>query len=137
MRGQSTGGPVPLTLQEAMAKGAVRVHETGNVSELAIENLGEQEIFVQSGDIVKGGKQDRALVASLIVGVVWALWHVPKYLTAGDPHDLPFWFFALNMLASAILYTWVFNCTGGSLLLVLLLPLRHRDPNGLAARRAS
>ncbi len=67
--------------------------------------------------------QDRhsALVASLIVGVVWALWHVPKYLTAGDPHDLPFWFFALNMLASAILYTWVFNRTGGSLLLALLL----------------
>jgi membrane protease YdiL (CAAX protease family) len=62
-----------------------------------------------------------ALIASLIVGVVWALWHVPKYLTAGDPHDLPFWFFALNMLASAILYTWIFNCTGGSLLLMLLL----------------
>jgi hypothetical protein len=58
---------VPLTLQEAMARGAVRVHETGNVSELAIENLGDQEIFVQSGDIVKGGKQDRALVASLIL----------------------------------------------------------------------
>ena len=67
--------------------------------------------------------QDRhsALVASLIVGVVWALWHVPKYLTVGDPHALPFWFFALNMLASAILYAWVFNRTGGSLLLVLLL----------------
>jgi len=67
--------------------------------------------------------QDRhsALVASLIVGVVWALWHVPKYLTVGDPHALPFWFFALNMLASAILYAWVLNRTGGSLLLVLLL----------------
>jgi uncharacterized protein len=61
------------------------------------------------------------LVASVIIGLVWALWHVPKYLTAGDPHDLPFWFFTLNMLASAILYTWVFNRTGGSLLLVLLL----------------
>ena len=67
VRGQSAEGAVPLTLQEAMAKGAVRVHETGNVNELAIENLGEQEIFVQSGDIVKGGKQDRALVASLIL----------------------------------------------------------------------
>ena len=53
--------------------------------------------------------------------MVWALWHVPKYLTVGDPHALPFWFFALNMLASAILYAWVFNRTGGSILLVLLL----------------
>jgi ARG and Rhodanese-Phosphatase-superfamily-associated Protein domain len=67
VRGPSAGGAAPLTLQEAMSRGAVRVHETGNVSELAIENLGDQEIFVQSGDIVKGGKQDRALVASLIL----------------------------------------------------------------------
>ncbi|MEX0852172.1 MAG: CPBP family intramembrane glutamic endopeptidase [Bauldia sp.] len=62
-----------------------------------------------------------ALVASLIIGVVWAFWHVPKYLTAGDPHDLPFWFFAITMIANAILYTWVFNKTRGSLLLMLLL----------------
>jgi membrane protease YdiL (CAAX protease family) len=65
--------------------------------------------------------QHTALVASLIIGVVWTLWHIPKYLTAGDPHDTPFWFFAVNMVASAIIYTWVFNKTGGSLLLVLLL----------------
>jgi membrane protease YdiL (CAAX protease family) len=62
-----------------------------------------------------------ALAASLIIGVVWALWHVPKYLTAGDPHDLSFWFFALNMIANSVLFTWVFNRTRGSLLLVLLL----------------
>lgn len=62
-----------------------------------------------------------ALAASLIIGVVWALWHVPKYLTAGDPHDLSFWFFALNMIANSILYTWVFNKTRGSLLIMLLL----------------
>ena len=62
-----------------------------------------------------------ALLASLIIGVVWGLWHIPKYLTAGDPHDLPFWFFAINMIASAIIYTWMFNRTGGSLLIALVL----------------
>ena len=62
-----------------------------------------------------------ALAASLIIGIVWVLWHVPKYLTAGDPHDLSFWFFALNMIANSILYTWVFNRTRGSLLIMLLL----------------
>ena len=62
-----------------------------------------------------------ALAASLIIGVVWSLWHVPKYLTAGDPHDLSFWFFALNMIANSVLYTWVFNRTRGSLLIMLLL----------------
>jgi hypothetical protein len=67
VHGQGTAGPVPLTLQEALAKRAVRVHETGQVSELAIENLGDQEVFVQSGDIVKGGQQDRVLTVSLVI----------------------------------------------------------------------
>jgi hypothetical protein len=34
VHGKSAPGPVPLTLEEALAKRAVRVHETGNVSEL-------------------------------------------------------------------------------------------------------
>lgn len=42
VHGQGAGGPVPLTLQEALSRNLVRVHETGQVSELAIENLGEQ-----------------------------------------------------------------------------------------------
>jgi hypothetical protein len=58
---------VPLTLQEALAKGAVRVSETGNVNALAIENLGEQAVFVQAGDVVKGGRQDRTLTVSLVL----------------------------------------------------------------------
>jgi hypothetical protein len=52
---------------------------------------------------------------------VWAFWHVPKYMTAGDPHDTSFWFFAVNMIANAIIYTWVFNRTGGGLLLMIPL----------------
>ena len=48
-------------------KGAVKVHETGNVNELQIENLGTDEVFVQSGDIVKGGQQDRVLTVSLLL----------------------------------------------------------------------
>src|SRR4051812_3063480 len=67
VHGKSAPGPVPLTLEEALAKRAVRVHETGNVSELQIENLGADEIFVQSGDIVKGGQQDRVLSVSLVL----------------------------------------------------------------------
>ena len=67
--------------------------------------------------------QDRhsALVASLVVGVVWAVWHLPKFLTAGSTQSYPFWLFLLGMVASAIIYTWVFNSTGGSLLSVALL----------------
>ena len=46
----------------------VIVHETSDVNELAIENVSElEEIFVQSGDIVKGGQQDRVLAVDLIL----------------------------------------------------------------------
>jgi ARG/rhodanese/phosphatase superfamily protein len=67
VHGKSAPGSVPLTLEEAMARKLVRVIETGTVSELQIENLGNEEVFVQSGDIVKGGKQDRALIVSLLL----------------------------------------------------------------------
>jgi uncharacterized protein len=61
-----------------------------------------------------------ALAASLMIGVIWAVWHLPKFLTAGDAHDYSFWFFALQIIATAILYTWVSNNTRGSLLIALL-----------------
>ena len=67
IHGTSAPGKVPLTLEEALAKGVVKVHETGNVNTLSIENLGSDEVFVQSGDLVKGGQQDRALTVSLLL----------------------------------------------------------------------
>jgi hypothetical protein len=67
IHGPSAPGKVPLTLEEAMAKGVVKVRETSNVNQLEIENLGLDEVFVQSGDIVKGGKQDRTLMVSLVL----------------------------------------------------------------------
>src|SRR5579872_4217150 len=48
-----------LTLGEAMDQKKVVVYETGNVNELAIENLSSEDVYIQSGDIVKGGRQDR------------------------------------------------------------------------------
>ena len=67
LRGTSSPGEVPLTLSEALAKGAVVVHETGRVNELEVENSGSQPVFIQAGDIVKGGQQDRVLTVSLLL----------------------------------------------------------------------
>lgn len=67
VHGKSRSGPVPLTLQEAFAKKVVEVREIGNVNQVEVENFGDEEIFIQSGDIVKGGKQDRVLSVSLVL----------------------------------------------------------------------
>ena len=51
-----------------MERKLVIVHETSDVNELAIENVSSsEEVFVQAGDIVKGGQQDRVLAVDLIV----------------------------------------------------------------------
>jgi hypothetical protein len=56
-----------LTLQEALQQKKVIVYETKDVNELAIQNLSDQDVYVQSGDIVKGGQQDRMIGVDLIV----------------------------------------------------------------------
>jgi hypothetical protein len=56
-----------LTLQEALAQKKVMVYETKDVNELAIRNLSSQDVYVQSGDIVRGGEQDRMISVDFIV----------------------------------------------------------------------
>ena len=56
-----------LTLQEALSEKKVIVYETKSVNELAIQNLSNEDVYVQSGDIVKGGQQDRMMAVDLIV----------------------------------------------------------------------
>jgi hypothetical protein len=61
-------GKTFLTLQEALEQKKIIVHETKAVNELAVENVSpSEEVFVQAGDIVKGGQQDRVLAVDLIV----------------------------------------------------------------------
>ena len=61
-------GKAFLTLQDGLASGKAVIHETGDVGQLTVENrTADEELFIQSGDIVKGGKQDRTLEYDLIV----------------------------------------------------------------------
>jgi hypothetical protein len=56
------------TLSEALARRIVVVKETGNVQELSIENLSSKTtVFLNAGDIVKGGRQDRTVRDDLIL----------------------------------------------------------------------
>ena len=62
------GSRVYTSLEDAMDRKIVIVHETSNVNELAIENLSATEdVFVQAGEIVKGGQQDRVLTVDLVL----------------------------------------------------------------------
>lgn len=57
-----------LGLDEALARKSAVVHETGEVGELTVENTSEEDdLLLLSGDIVKGGRQDRVLQATMIL----------------------------------------------------------------------
>ncbi|HJZ80568.1 MAG TPA: DUF6569 family protein, partial [Pyrinomonadaceae bacterium] len=60
-------GATFITLQEALVQRKVIVRETRSVNELTIENVSSEEVYVQSGDIVKGGAQDRMFATDLIL----------------------------------------------------------------------
>jgi membrane protease YdiL (CAAX protease family) len=59
-----------------------------------------------------------ALVSSLILGVIWGFWHLPKYLMPESTAS--FGLGMVGILAEAVLYTWLYNNTKGSLLLVTI-----------------
>jgi len=65
-----------------------------------------------------------ALTSSLIVGLVWGLWHLPLFMIAGTSmHELglPFIGFLVGFMAISILYTWLYNNTKQSLWSAILL----------------
>ena len=63
-----------------------------------------------------------ALNASLILGVIWALWHLPLYFTGQAFRSLSLFApFVVATIALSVILTWVYNSTGGSLLLVVLI----------------
>jgi len=66
-----------------------------------------------------------AFTASLLLGVLWGSWHLPLMIARGLPLTtvglIQFVFFVLLVTAWAVLLTWVYNNTNGSLFLMVLM----------------
>ena len=63
----ATQTEILLPLDEAIEKGYLTVYETGEVGELEVENRSDWPVYIQSGSIVKGGRQDRMLPHDIII----------------------------------------------------------------------
>ena len=70
------------------------------------------------------------LVGTLLLGVLWGLWHLPLFLLVPGYNGagtgfvgilIPFVAFVISVIGMTVLFTWVFNNTRGSLLLAILL----------------
>ncbi len=89
-----------------------------------------------------------ALTATLLLSILWGLWHLPLFFYMDQPSidtplaDLPqfsylyqplmnaFWF--LGLMAGAVVFTWLFNRSQGSILMVILF---HGSYNFVTASR--
>ena len=70
------------------------------------------------------------LWAGLILGVVWGLWHAPAFLLSGTPQSgWTFGPYFLGVLALSVIWTPLFNVSGGSILIAALF---HYQVNGPA-----
>lgn len=66
-------------------------------------------------------KQYSALISTLIVGVLWVLWHLPLFFWPENPmsqYSFPVW--SISLIATAFTYTWLYNSSGGSVAVVSL-----------------
>jgi hypothetical protein len=67
--GKATSKVVPITLEEGIKSGKVKITEMPDerVSQLRISNLSKWPLFVFGGELIRGGKQDRTVVKSVVV----------------------------------------------------------------------
>ncbi|MBV6449380.1 MAG: hypothetical protein MHPDNHAH_00090 [Anaerolineales bacterium] len=80
-----------------------------------LTNAGEEPGF-RGFSLPRLMKERSAFSASLIIGVLHAIWHLPLYI-GGEQGLVDFLF----PLCGALLFTWIFNNTNGSVFLAMLL----------------
>lgn len=78
-----------------------------------------------------------ALMAGLIIGVPWALWHLPSMIQVGQAPGLIIWGL-LATIAFRVIYVWLYNNVGSSLFAIILFHAvantgRSAFPGGRAA----
>lgn len=70
--------------------------------------------------------------ASVVVGLIWAAWHLPLFFIAGSGSDgQSFPVYALWVVPWAVALAWLYWRTGGSLLLAMLLHAAINNTSGV------
>jgi membrane protease YdiL (CAAX protease family) len=69
-----------------------------------------------------------ALGASILIGILWATWHLWPMITPGGfaletPEDVAATY--IRMITTSIVYSWMYNSTNGSLFLVMVAHFGH------------
>jgi membrane protease YdiL (CAAX protease family) len=58
--------------------------------------------------------------ASLVIGVIWGIWHLPLWFMRGDLHSAySFLAFVMMTTSISIVYAWLYNSSGKKLIVVM------------------
>jgi membrane protease YdiL (CAAX protease family) len=74
--------------------------------------------------------------ATLILGLIWALWHLPPFFYLDTYQTMGLWmypFLAFTIVCGNVVYTWIYNSSGGSVLMAILF---HASFNTFSASSA-
>jgi uncharacterized protein len=67
-------------------------------------------------------KRHNPFTASIIIGMVWALWHIPLFLSPiTSQYGIHFGWFFLNTIGLSIIFTWLFIKSGMSVFIAIIL----------------
>ena len=109
--------------------GGLSLQQLGQVDRLPALGLGSLALWLLTfglgeetgwrGFLLPRLQRDRnALGATLILWVIWALWHFPLFFYMYTAAVLPG--LLLGLLAGAIVFTWIYNSTDGSVLMTII-----------------
>jgi hypothetical protein len=84
--------------------------------------------------MLRTGRPPVVTTLVLVIGVVWAVWHVPLFLMPGSSQaGTPFWLYAPIVVGISVMATWLYNAAGGRVLVVVVF---HTLSNAVSASTA-
>ncbi|MFW6679773.1 CPBP family intramembrane glutamic endopeptidase [Lacrimispora sp. AGF001] len=58
--------------------------------------------------------------SGIVVGIVWACWHLPMFLFHVDGYQISFLLYLIQTISLSIICTWIYHASGKSMLMILL-----------------
>ncbi len=67
-------------------------------------------------------KKFGTIPASLLIGLIWGLWHLPLWVMPGDGHSTyPYIAFVIMTTSISLVYSWLYNASGKKMIVALFL----------------
>jgi uncharacterized protein len=111
----------PLLKPDIAAAGPVAIFLNATLMFLVRGILNGEEFAWRGLALPKLQAKYNALTSSLILSIPWILFHLPLFFTKGSTQEnMSILCYAVQLAATSILFTWIYNNTKGSVLLAYI-----------------